>query len=216
MIGLLSLRFLFSVNPKIALIIWSREPPFFFFPSKWTGSTAQFSTRLLLCPSPSVGSSSTLSPLSASTFTCTPVDRKAASSSRSLELFGAGWQMKFVASPWQCWHWKVGPTTRSVLAPFFETPCIDSWPINNHIYEVKRFIYIKTNTNDFANYYVKIMFSTYHNCICSCRITSYNCFHNEVPSHSHTSKELGKNLVPNLQSLIFLPKLFFLIIFICT
>ena len=62
--------------------------------------------------------------------------------------------------------------------------------------------------------YVLIMFSTYHNCTCPCRFTSYNHFRNGVPSYSHTSEELGEDPVSNLQYLIFLPKLFFFVIFI--
>ena len=89
-VDLLSLAFLISMNLNIALVIWSREPPFFFFPLEWTGSAARFSTHLPQCPSTDVGSSSTSSPLSDSTFTCTLVNRNATSSSHSLSLFEAG------------------------------------------------------------------------------------------------------------------------------
>ena len=66
-----------------------------------------------------------------------------------------------------------------------------------------------------VNNYVQIMFSTYRNCTCPCAITSYNRFCNRVSSHSRTSEKLGEDSVSNFQSLIFLPKLFFIVIFIC-
>ena len=62
--------------------------------------------------------------------------------------------------------------------------------------------------------YVQIMFSTYRNCTFPCHFTSYNHFRNGVPSYSCTSEELGEDPVSNLQYLIFLPKLFFVVIFI--
>lgn len=44
---LLNLAFLISVNHNIALVVWSREPPFLFFLTEWTSSTARFSACLL-------------------------------------------------------------------------------------------------------------------------------------------------------------------------
>lgn len=64
---------------------------------------------------------------------------------------------------------------------------------------------------------VIIMYSnnTYHNCICPCLITSYNRLRNRVSSHPCTFNELKEDPVLNRQSLIFFPKLVFLVIFIC-
>ena len=84
-------RFLLSVKPHIASIMYSRKCPFFLFPLEEDGSTGHFSACLLLWASLSVASSSTSSTPSVLTLTCTPSDRKAASSSLSSSLLGAGW-----------------------------------------------------------------------------------------------------------------------------
>ena len=137
-VDLLSLAFNTSVKPFIASVVSLKELPFFFFPPEWTDSAGRFSARLLLCLSIDVGSSSMSSGL---TFTCTPsigMKHRAFALCHYFELVG---QKKFVGSPWQCWHWKVVPTTGSVQTSFFENPCIYSWPINNCIYWVKRMRY---------------------------------------------------------------------------
>ena len=112
----------------------SREPPFFLFPLDWDGSASRFLGRLRLCPSHCVGSSFT-----SSTLNCLELVMQM--------IFGGNW--------WLCSHGKACPTGRSVAAPFCKTPCINGWPINNHIYWVKWLIYIKTNTNQMG---IKILF----------------------------------------------------------
>ena len=82
-----------------SFVISLRESPFFFFSPEWTDSADRFSAHLLLCPSTSVGNSSTSSPLSASTFTCTSVDRNAASISHFSSLFGASWVEEICRKP---------------------------------------------------------------------------------------------------------------------
>ena len=96
LVDLLSLALDTSAKPFIVLVVSLRELPFFFFPPEWTGLASCFSARLLLCLSTDVGSSSTSS---ASTFTCTPVDRNEASSFCSLSLFWAGWAEEICRKP---------------------------------------------------------------------------------------------------------------------
>ena len=82
-----------------SFVISLRESPFFFFSPEWTDSADRFSAHWLLCPSTSVGNSSMSSPLSASTFTSTSVDRNAASISRFSSLFGASWAKEICRKP---------------------------------------------------------------------------------------------------------------------
>ena len=90
-VDLFPLRFLMSVNLQIALVMLSRECPFFLFPLEWDGSACRFSACLWLWASLGVSSSSTSSTLSVLTLTCTPDDRKAASSSLSLFVTVGSW-----------------------------------------------------------------------------------------------------------------------------
>lgn len=59
----------------------TKGPSFLLFPAQMNRLGGCFSARLLFSPSTGVGSSSMSSPPSASTFTCTPVNRNAALSS---------------------------------------------------------------------------------------------------------------------------------------
>ena len=98
-LSLLSLCLDSSMKLLIASVISLRDPPFLFFLAElavWDGS---FLACLLPCPSTGVGSSSMLSPLSTSTFMCTPCVRKAASSFRSSSLLGAGWEEEICRIP---------------------------------------------------------------------------------------------------------------------
>ena len=92
LLSLLSLCLDISMKLLIASVISPRDSPFLFFHVElavWDGS---FPARLLPYHSTGVGSSSTSSPLSASIVTCAPCVRKAALSSRSSSLLGAGWE----------------------------------------------------------------------------------------------------------------------------
>ena len=88
-VDLYAFRFLMSINPQIASVMLSRECSFFIFPLEWDGLASRFSACLRLWASLCVGSSSISSTLSV--LICTLDDRKAASSSPSSSLLGAGW-----------------------------------------------------------------------------------------------------------------------------
>ena len=98
-VDLFPFRFLMSINPQIASIMLSRECPFFLFPLDWDGSASRFSACLRLWASLGVGSSSRSSRLLVLKLTCTPDDRKAASSSLSSSLLGAGWANEIWRKP---------------------------------------------------------------------------------------------------------------------